>query len=56
MKNVTLDSLKKMNYLRYTISEILRIGTPVPFLVMREAIQDHTIGGIKIEKGTYVDV
>jgi cytochrome P450 len=44
-----------MNYLRYTQSEILRIMTPVPFIVTRQATQDHKIGDINIEKGTLVN-
>jgi cytochrome P450 len=35
---------------------MLRIAPPVPFLIMREAVKDHMIGGIKIEKGTYVNI
>jgi cytochrome P450 len=56
VRNITTENIKKMNYLRYCLEENLRMLTPVPNLIMREALYDHKIGDIKILKGDIVNV
>jgi cytochrome P450 len=53
---VDLDSLNRMEYLTAFIKEVLRIVTPVPFLLNRIATADHYLEDLKIKKGTLVSV
>jgi len=51
------DNLKQMKYIEAFINESLRFFHPVPVLLFREALVDHTLGGnFVIRKGTIVTV
>jgi len=43
-----------MDYLTSAVKETLRIATPVPWILMRDSLEDHSVGDIKIKKGTLV--
>nr|AKJ23346.1 CYP71AJ8 [Ammi majus] len=48
------DDLENMHYLKAVIKESMRICTPVPLLVAREAMQDVNVMGYDIRAGTQV--
>ncbi|KAK1354939.1 Cytochrome P450, family 71, subfamily A, polypeptide 21 [Heracleum sosnowskyi] len=48
------DDLENMHYLKAVIKESMRIYTPVPLLVAREAMQDVNVMGYDIKAGTQV--
>nr|AKJ23352.1 CYP71AJ12 [Thapsia villosa var. laciniata] len=48
------DDLEQMHYLRAVIKESMRLYTPVPLLVAREAMQDVKVMGYDIKAGTQV--
>ncbi|KAL8093869.1 psoralen synthase-like isoform X2 [Apium graveolens] len=48
------DDLENMHYLKAVIKESMRIYTPVPLLVAREAMQDVKVMGYDINAGTQV--
>ncbi|XP_031102513.1 cytochrome P450 CYP82D47-like [Ipomoea triloba] len=52
------SDIKNLPYLHAVVKETLRLYPPAPFLVPHEAIEDCTIGGYHIPKGTqlYVNV
>lgn len=37
------------------INETLRIAGPAPVLLIRVATEDHTLGNLKIKKGTFIN-
>lgn len=53
-ENPSIEDLKKMEYFDCFIKETLRQFSPVPSTELREAIEDHNIGDIKIRKGDMV--
>nr|XP_017240614.1 PREDICTED: psoralen synthase-like [Daucus carota subsp. sativus] len=48
------DDLEQMPYLRAVIKESMRLYTPVPLLVAREAMQDVKVMGYDMKAGTQV--
>jgi len=55
-KNLTLEDLQKMDFIMAFLKETLRIANPAPLIFPREALQDHYLEDVKIEKGTTVTV
>jgi len=51
-----LSEIQKMEYLEAFLKELLRVASPVPGLLLREAVDDHEIGSIKVKKGTLVNI
>jgi len=52
---ITLDSLNQLEYTSAVLKETLRMATPAPDIFDREAIVDHEINGLKINKGTLIN-
>lgn len=50
------EDLDHLPYTHAVCKELLRLHPPAPFLVPREAVEDTTLGGYFIPKGTLVDV
>nr|AKJ23348.1 CYP71AJ5 [Thapsia garganica] len=48
------DDLEKMHYLKAVVKESMRVYTPVPLLVAREAMQDVKVMGYDVKAGTQV--
>jgi cytochrome P450 len=55
-KEITYESIGKMEFTQAWIMETLRLGAPTFRTFMREALDDHVIGDIKIKKGTLIDL
>ena len=55
-EDLNVDTLNKMDYLSAILKESLRIAPPAAALFPRKAIEDHTLGTLKIKKGTIVNV
>jgi len=53
-KSLSIDDLQGMDHLSSAIKESLRISTPVPWILLREALVDHRVGDLQIRKGTLV--
>jgi len=53
-KDVTFDVLNSLQFTDAFIKETFRYVTPVAGLIFRDAIQDHTLAGFKVKKGTIV--
>ncbi|KAK1354940.1 (+)-menthofuran synthase [Heracleum sosnowskyi] len=51
---ITGDDVEKMHYLKAVVKESMRIYTPLPLLVAREAMQDVKVMGYDIKAGTQV--
>jgi len=51
---VSVEDLNKMEFMTAFIKETLRVVTPAPMIFTRKAQQDHTLGNLKIKKGTLV--
>lgn len=54
-KDITVENFKKMPYLDCVINEAMRFFSPVPGLFQREFIEDTTIGGVPVQKGTLIN-
>eukprot|EP01017_Pseudomicrothorax_dubius_P039829 TRINITY_DN615_c0_g1_i1.p1 TRINITY_DN615_c0_g1~~TRINITY_DN615_c0_g1_i1.p1 ORF type:complete len:522 (-),score=183.79 TRINITY_DN615_c0_g1_i1:1584-3149(-) len=54
MEKVTLDDLAKCKFMDAFLREALRFATPTMVIFPREAKTNHTIGGVKVLKGTAV--
>ncbi|KAL8093868.1 psoralen synthase-like [Apium graveolens] len=52
--SISGDDLENMHYLKAVIKETVRIYTPLPLLVAREAMQDVKVMGYDIKTGTQV--
>ncbi|XP_017242813.1 psoralen synthase-like [Daucus carota subsp. sativus] len=48
------DDLENMHYLKAVVKESMRLYTPVPLLVAREAMQDVKVMGYDVKAGTQV--
>jgi len=55
-QDAKLSELQKMEYLDAFLKEMLRLSSPTPGLLMREAVDDHEVGGIKVKKGTLANI
>lgn len=53
---ISLENLKKMDYMRYVQSEILRMKPPAGLTILRQALADHKIGEISVKKGSKVTI
>lgn len=53
--SITVESLSQMEYMNAVLKEALRMATPAPIVFDREALEDHSIGDLKIKKGTYIN-
>jgi len=53
-KNLKIDALQSMDHLTSAVKETLRIATPVPWILMRDTLEDHSVGDMKIKKGTLI--
>jgi len=54
---VSAHSLNEMTYIDAFIKEVMRINaTSAAGIIWREAITDHTIGNIKVKKGTLLNL
>lgn len=54
--NVTLDTLNQMDFMTAFIKETLRLEPPLLGILDREATKNHTLGDLKIRKGTAVNI
>lgn len=55
-KNIDMEALNKMEFMTAFQKETLRLYGPAPFLFDREVLEDHSIGDIKVKKGTHLNV
>ncbi|CAB3409531.1 unnamed protein product [Caenorhabditis bovis] len=53
--NISYDDLNKMSYLEAVVKETLRLYPIAYFACSREAVNDTSLGNIKIDKGTFVE-
>jgi len=54
--NVTIDALNKMKYLGNVMNETLRMTPPATGLFLREAVVDHKLLDVNIQKGTLINI
>jgi len=54
--DLTIEDVNSMEFLSLMIKETLRFNGPVNGIFIREALQDHKIGDIKIKQGISVSV
>jgi len=54
--DISIESLNKMEYTNNVLKEVLRMVPPAPGLFLREAVDDHMLGDIKVKKGTLINV
>ena len=52
----TIDSLQKMDVLHAILKETLRLYSPAPAIIAREALLDHKLLDLKVRKGDLVRV
>eukprot|EP01006_Ploeotia_vitrea_P051948 TRINITY_DN67621_c0_g1_i3.p1 TRINITY_DN67621_c0_g1~~TRINITY_DN67621_c0_g1_i3.p1 ORF type:complete len:101 (-),score=4.56 TRINITY_DN67621_c0_g1_i3:195-497(-) len=50
-EDFSADTLKSMPYIDAVFKEVLRFYTPAPAFIVREALEDFTIGEFEIKKG-----
>jgi len=53
-KNPTSDDLNKLELMQAFLKETFRFYSPAKMVFMREAIQDHLLGDVKVRKGDLV--
>lgn len=51
-KPVDMGTLNKLEFMHAFIKEVLRVGSPIPLMIFREAMKKHTLLDIEIPKGT----
>jgi len=56
LKTLNIEGINRMDYTTAFLKETLRLGGPVSCLFTRTASKDDDLCGIKIKKGTHVDV
>lgn len=53
---ITVETLNKMEFTTAFLKETLRCATPAAAFVDRVALQDHSLGDLRIKKGTLVNI
>jgi cytochrome P450 family 4 subfamily V len=54
--NVTIEDIQKMEKTQHVLNETLRMVPGGPMMFMREAVDDHVLNGIKVKKGTLINI